>query len=451
MIFSNLFSQCNSRHSNDISANKNFAYTKNIKGITLVALVVTIVVLLILAGVTIMMLFGENGIIKKAEKAKEETNQKTESDQEKFKNLIDQMNSALDGSGTGGGTGDGGSGGDGGDATPVEKGKTVPEDTKFKDYEDVPIPGGYCVVKDVTNSDGTTDENKVSTGLVISDVEDDDLNNSKYGNQFVWVPVNEAQFTKMYDATNKRGNLYKFGTYNYSASKYDTFETPELIPYSATGYREPDIVTYYDGSDATEASYFNEAISDPMTGAQFKTQLQNEFNSMIASVERYDGFYIGRYETGNLEENKTTIPVVQKGNEKIHSVNWYYMYANSQKIAKNSNVTSSMIWGCQFDRTLEWIAEMNPKSDGTPDYSLVTNSTSWGNYKDATFEYTDSAGATQTKAGNTSKLIPTGSSEHNKKNHIYDLAGNAWDLTLETSGSYGRVHRRRLLARFKFR
>ncbi len=71
---------------------------KSSKGITLIALVITIVVLLILAGVTIMMLFGENGIIAKAEKAKEETNQKTESDQEKFKNLTDKMNSILDGS-----------------------------------------------------------------------------------------------------------------------------------------------------------------------------------------------------------------------------------------------------------------------------------------------------------------------------------------------------------------
>ena len=46
---------------------------KNKKGITLIALVVTIVVLLILAGVSIAMLGGENGIVTQAQKAKEQT------------------------------------------------------------------------------------------------------------------------------------------------------------------------------------------------------------------------------------------------------------------------------------------------------------------------------------------------------------------------------------------
>lgn len=46
---------------------------ENNGGITLIALVVTIVVLLILAGVSISMLAGENGIITQAQKSKEET------------------------------------------------------------------------------------------------------------------------------------------------------------------------------------------------------------------------------------------------------------------------------------------------------------------------------------------------------------------------------------------
>ena len=43
------------------------------KGITLIALVVTIIVLLILAGISIMMLTGDNGILKRAGQAKEVT------------------------------------------------------------------------------------------------------------------------------------------------------------------------------------------------------------------------------------------------------------------------------------------------------------------------------------------------------------------------------------------
>lgn len=42
---------------------------KNQKGITLVALVITIIVLLILAGITISLTLGEHGIINRAEEA----------------------------------------------------------------------------------------------------------------------------------------------------------------------------------------------------------------------------------------------------------------------------------------------------------------------------------------------------------------------------------------------
>ena len=50
------------------------------KGITLIALVVTIVVLLILAGVSISMLTGENGIVTQAQRAKEEEKKQKEAD-----------------------------------------------------------------------------------------------------------------------------------------------------------------------------------------------------------------------------------------------------------------------------------------------------------------------------------------------------------------------------------
>ena len=45
---------------------------KDVKGITLIALVITIIVLLILAAVSIAMLTGENGLLQKATKAKKE-------------------------------------------------------------------------------------------------------------------------------------------------------------------------------------------------------------------------------------------------------------------------------------------------------------------------------------------------------------------------------------------
>ncbi len=56
---------------------------KNNKGITLTALVVTIIVLLILATISIVVFTGENGIIDRANKAKEE-----EKKQNTKKNLL---------------------------------------------------------------------------------------------------------------------------------------------------------------------------------------------------------------------------------------------------------------------------------------------------------------------------------------------------------------------------
>lgn len=51
---------------------------KNIKGITLIALVITIIILLILGGVSIAMLTGNNGILTQAQNAKKEIGEKSE-------------------------------------------------------------------------------------------------------------------------------------------------------------------------------------------------------------------------------------------------------------------------------------------------------------------------------------------------------------------------------------
>ena len=71
--------------------NSNEEIKNNKSGVTLIALVITIVVLLILAGTTIAMLTGDNGIISMAKKAKEETD-KAASEEEKNLNAIFEHN-----------------------------------------------------------------------------------------------------------------------------------------------------------------------------------------------------------------------------------------------------------------------------------------------------------------------------------------------------------------------
>ena len=65
---------------------------KNTRGITLIALVITIIVLLILAGVTIAALSGDNGILTKAREAKEKTEQAQKDEERNLQEITDTMN-----------------------------------------------------------------------------------------------------------------------------------------------------------------------------------------------------------------------------------------------------------------------------------------------------------------------------------------------------------------------
>ena len=392
---------------------QNLLKKKGDSGITLVALVVTIVVLLILAGITITIIFNDSGIINKARETANAVDKSHTDTEKELANLTEELGATL------------------GEVN--KQGKLVPEYVKSAKWTDetgsAPIPGGYCVAKDSS----TGEQNTVKSGLVISDLAEDTLDNEpnedgKRGNQFVWVPVSSEQLKEMYGVDNEgkqHGKLYEFtssGKENLNWSEKNgvmTIENTDRMDYS---YREPDIAIEYDGSDAEyKPEYFKEDISDTMTGEQFKEQLQSEFDNMIDSVKNYGGFYIGRYETGFLK-NIYDI-VVQKG-ATVTDYGWYLHYQKIKNIAnKNKNVTSSMIWGCQWDRTLEWIAQSYPKVDGTPNYDLLTDSSSWGNY--------NGKGDPQ----------QSGSNPDWQKNHIYDLAGNTWEWIMEAADERHRAFR----------
>ena len=188
------------------------------KGITLVALVVTIVALLILAGVSINLVLGNNGIIAKAKDAETKSAEASQNDLKEMSNLEDEMDKQL------------------GTYDPLKSIPTktleeakvdfVKEKTKVEFSDgNVIIPEGLKIA-DVPAS-------KVRDGVVIED---------KDGNQFVWVPV-------------------------------DT-----IADYKRTAYANQNI------------SSFSETLPEDE-----KT-----------SVERYKGFYIGRYEAGDKESTGTT-------------------------------------------------------------------------------------------------------------------------------------------------
>ena len=100
-----------------------------------------------------------------------------------------------------------------------------------------------------------------------------------------------------------------------------------------------------------------------------------------------------------------------------------------------------MIWGIQWDETLKWLIDTGEKTYA----EIASDSTSWGNYYNNSFTYyTNTSKSTATKASNSSTIIPSGAYEGANANNVYDLAGNAYDWTLESNGSgtgYGRSYR----------
>ena len=285
--------------------------------------------------------------------------------------------------------------------------------------EYVPVPKGFV-------ASGATGEHTVSTGFVIYEGDEpvDDTNawdESCTRNQFVWVPVPDT--TRVYEeigtTEKKKGKLWEYNSTGKSTINNNNTDDkcePGILPSRDT------------------KQYFTRYGMTGYTREQFYQELATSFDRDMESIKKYGGFYIGRYETGNITSEQ---PVVQRMNTTISNQTWYAMYPRMKNISTNKNVEISMIWGCLWDETLHWFIKTKKKTQA----EVGSDSTEWGNYLNATFTYTNTSGGTSTKNANSSTRIPTGSTERNKANNIYDMAGNVWDWTLEGSDSYGRYLR----------
>ena len=339
---------------------------KNNKGITLVALVVTIVVLLILAGVSINLVLGNNGIIAKAKEAETKSAEASQNDLKGMNGLVSEMEGALAGNGsTGSGSGNGNTG-SGNNFVTKNTEVTYPDGKVW-------IPEGFKVADDSAST--------VQGGVVIED---------KDRNQFVWVPV----------ATLADYKRTAYST-NVATEETDTATNSIKINYSSSKNSE----------------YFTEALPEDE-----KT-----------SVERYKGFYIGRYEAGDKENteaktlrssNDVTKTVTIKANQapynyvtRTQAVSLAEGFATKQGYKAKTKLVSSYAW----DTTIAFMQKVNS------DYG---SSSEEGNYKDTTFSYTDITGARQTKAKNSNVLVPTG--QTTPVCNIYDMGGNVFEWTTES-------------------
>ena len=368
-------------------------------------------------------MLDENGIIKKSKDARREYGQAKANEQEDLSNLSDMIEEAT------------------GKVTLAK----VPVGTKASkngtingeegNSNNPTIPKNYIPIDTATSTwgDGSTapSQDSVDHGLVIRD----DNNN-----EWVWVPVPDV--TVMCDTSNTT-EYTLCGTTGETAVKTKLYSKTITIgtdsnkrtisrttPGTSTigGYREPDLIVGSNGTsyDAEEAYY--KTILGFSSKEKMAEAFVADYNEMIVSIGKYGGFYIGRYELSNAG--------VQKDRQPLSGTNWYNLYKKCKELNASDKVETRMIWGCQWDVTMNWLISSGAKTSN----EVNKDSSTWGNYKNynTANNYTEGTAGYEKNAGS---LQNTGSSENWKANNIYDLAGNCWELTQEASYTDFRAKR----------
>ena len=264
------------------------------QGITLVALVVTIVVLLILSSVSLNLVLGDNGIIVKAKEAAETTAAAQEKEAMERNLLEKELENSL--------------------ATPTPK----PQPT-----DGVKIPAGFYYVGGTKTS-----------GIVISDnVNDKDKYKNKavvgtdlLGNQYVWIPCTTDNTSSELQYTRTEWGVEVDGDDNSRAIKDELTLTDASVTYS----------------NADTANGINADVSKEIV-AQIKAEK--------ASVAQYGGYYIGRYEVG---KNSDTA-VVKYNQTPYASITWSTAYGLAKKIITNSEVNSYLCSSYAWDTAVNFI------------------------------------------------------------------------------------------------
>lgn len=413
---------------NNIQLNKlgkSFISSKNNEsGITMVALVVTIVVLLILAGISLGALTGDNGIINHAKDAKGDTEYAQWEEQidvaiidaeSKHRNptmddvidelinkgVIDDASQVNKKDGT---------------ITTNEPTYTIPD--KLDDYIVPLFEPGKIADKNETYTDDNGDKATIPKGFEIlpeaPTIEDGLVIQDEEGNQFVWIPVETPVADKEADGTTNKAMAIKNGD-NYRGLLYDFTSDGSTVKSGCTtttsSYREPDIVSDYDN----DTTYNN--------GLFTKESLQKEYNNMMKSVEQYHGFYVGRYELG-LDTKNNNAPVVKNASTNAgittadasnsDTYRWYGLYSKSKEFASednNKSVVSTMIWGSQYDAMLNWMAKQGETVGTANNSKRNTDTTTGSNTNDEIRKVFDLYGCHREltlEAGNTSTRVPRG-------------------------------------------
>ena len=458
---------------------------KNKKGITLIALVVTVVVLIILAGVSINAVIGDDGIIKKAQNSANLTKEAEVKESinrtilefyltddyetlEDFLNAkvsegkIDSVTKNADGTLTvkkgeysvtvenktnsSGGSSSGGSTG-GETQTPeitIGEAKVVANSdgtgSAITDAASVYLGNTLYITFSHSITGGTTTVDKTIPYAVTANgtytFKVTGTVNGKSYTKNVSVTVNQFKTAKDYVAANVEvtypdGKVWIPEGFRISTDSASTvqggvvIEDKDLnqfvwVPVAALAdYKR----TWYTGEDPFSDSDYSEALPEDE-----KT-----------SVEKYKGFYIGRYEAGDKESTGTTKATFRTSSSdtsnsvtikadqvpyscvtRTKAVSLAEGFATKQGYKAKTKLVSSYAW----DTTIAFI-EKTVNNYGS--------SSSQGNYSNTSVTYkdiTDESKPEKTKAENSPLLVATG--QTTPVCNIYDMGGNVLEWTTES-------------------
>ena len=376
---------------NKKSARRNYS---NQTGITLIALVVTIVVLLILAGVSINALFSENGIIKRAQDAQNKMNNAQESDLNALNDLDKWINNQVNGT-TGGGT-------TGGDDNPTTTSKistlvgkeAVTKNTKAVDaYENkITIPKGFKVVAHGTVAGSATytytgdDIPAVQDGIVIE--------NGTDGNQFVWVPVGTI---KNKDNTT---NTITLGRYEFDSSTGALKSTTPAQVASVENCTQT----------VTIGGNLQELSTSRISSSSSENTTARNLSEFISTTLANGGYYIARFEASGTASkiaskyNQTVLCNITQPNAAKAAREMYGEIKENNKLVYASDLVNSYAW----DTAIIFIQTYSVKTDY----------------------------ASHNESKTTGKFTATGKN-NDKYCNIWDMSGNASEWTTEFS-TYSR-------------
>ena len=357
-------------------------------GITLIALVVTIVVLLILAGVSSNAIFSENGIIKRAKDAQNKMDQATQNDLDALNGLNELIDSKTNET-TGGNNNP--------STTPKVStlvGTVVDKNTKAEDAygNKITIPKGFKVLAHGTEAGSATytysGDNipAVQDGIVIE--------NGTDGNQFVWVPVGTIK------NKNNTTNTITLGRYEFDSNTGALkSNTPVQVASVENCTQEVTINTNY-----KELSVFRAGNSATDSTAQNATARNLE--EFISTTLANGGYYIARFEASGTASkitskyNQTVLGNITQPNAAKAAREMYGEIKENNKLVYASDLVNSYAW----------------------DTAIIFIQT-----------YGTGADANSYASKNKSTLLTKTGINSDKYCNIWDMSGNACEWTTEYS------------------